>query len=68
MALIFRSTGREEAARLAGGAEAALADRSRAARHIPFVRALAMRGLEIGAEVALGRVKLAEVSRAPTRT
>ncbi len=68
MALIFRSTGREEAARLAGGAEAALADHSRAARHIPFVRALAMRGLEVGAEVALGRVKLAEVSRAPTRT
>ncbi len=68
MALIFRSTGREEAARLAGGAEAALADQSRAARHIPFVRALAMRGLEVGAEVALGRVKLAEVSRAPTRT
>ena len=68
MALIFRSTGREEAARLAGGAEAALADRRRAARRIPFVRALAMRGLEIGAEVALGRVKLAEVSRAPTRT
>ena len=67
MALIFRSTGREEAARLAGGAEAALADQSRAARHIPFVRALAMRGLEVGAEVALGRVKLAEVSRAPTR-
>jgi len=67
MALIFRSTGREEAARLAGGAEAALADQSRAARHVPFVRALAMRGLEVGAEVALGRVKLAEVSRAPTR-
>ena len=54
--------------RAMGYAAAALADPSRAARHIPFVRALAMRGLEIGTEVALGRVKLHEVSRAPTRT
>jgi hypothetical protein len=67
MAFIFRSTGREETARLAASAEAALADPARVARHNPFVRALAMRGLEIGAEVALGRVKLADVSRAPTR-
>lgn len=68
MALIFRSIGREETARLAIGAGAALADDNRTARHIPFVRALAMRGLEVGAEVALGRAKLAEVSRAPVRT
>ncbi len=67
MALVFRSTGREETARLARAAEAALADDSRAARHIPFVRGLAMRGLEMGAEVALGRAKLADVSRAPAR-
>ena len=68
MALIFRSTGREEIARLADNARAALLDDDRAARQIPLVRALAMRGLEMGAEVALGRVKLAEVSRAPVRT
>jgi len=67
MALIFRATGREDTARLAAAAEAALADLLRTARHIPFVRALAMRGLEMGAEVALGRAKLAEVSRAPAR-
>ena len=67
MALIFRSTGREEPARLAATAGAALADDSRAARSIPLVRALAMRGLMVGAEVALGRAKLAEVSRAPAR-
>jgi hypothetical protein len=67
MALIFRSTGREETARLAASAESALIDDGKAARHIPLVRALAMRGLEMGAEVALGRVKLAEVSRAPVR-
>jgi hypothetical protein len=67
MAFIFESTGREETARQVASVEAALADESRVARHIPFVRALAMRGLEIGAEVALGRIKLADVSRAPTR-
>ena len=67
MALVFRSTGREETAGLATVVEGALADDNRAARHIPFVRALAMRGLEIGAEVTLGRVKLDDVSRAPVR-
>jgi hypothetical protein len=67
MAFVFRSTNREETARLAASVEGALADDSRIARRIPFVRALAMRGLEIGSEVALGRVKLADVSRAPTR-
>jgi len=67
MALIFRSTGREEAARLAVSAAAALDDDERTARHLPLVRALSMRGLEMAAEVALGRVKLAEVSRAPVR-
>jgi hypothetical protein len=67
MALIFRSTDREETARLAAGVAAALADDRRIARHIPFVRTLAMRGLEMGAQVALGRAQLAEVSRAPTR-
>ncbi|HXJ81639.1 MAG TPA: hypothetical protein VMS64_23515 [Candidatus Methylomirabilis sp.] len=67
MASVFRSTGREETARLAASVEAALADDSRVARHIPFVKQLAMRGLEVGTEVALGRVKLADVSRAPVR-
>jgi hypothetical protein len=67
MALIFRSTGREDTALEAAGVGLALADDHRAARHIPFVRALAVRGLEIGAEVTLGRVKLGDVSRAPVR-
>jgi hypothetical protein len=67
MAFIFRSTGREEAARLAASVEAVLADDNRVARHVPFVRALALRGLEVGAEVALGRARLADVSRAPAR-
>ncbi len=67
MAFILRATGRDEPARLAECVAAALADQAQAARTIPLVRGLALRGLEMGAEVALGRVKLAEVSRAPTR-
>ena len=35
------------------------------AESLPLVRARAARGLELGGEVALGRVKAAEVSRAP---
>ena len=65
MALIFRATGRDEPARLAECAAGALLDEARAARLIPLVRDLALHGLEMGGEVALGRVKLAEVSRAP---
>jgi hypothetical protein len=67
MALVFRSTGREDTARIAATVGAALADEERGARHIPFMRTLALRGLEMGAEVALGRAKLADVSRSPAR-
>jgi len=67
MADIFAMTGRAEAATLARQAAAALADTDRAAAAIPFVRALAARGLEMAAEVALGRARLDEVSRAPAR-
>jgi len=67
MAFIFRATDREEPARLADCAAAALADEARSVRAIPLVRGLALRGLAMGAEVALGRVPLAEVSRAPIR-
>ena len=67
MADIFAMTGRAEAATLARHAAAALADPDRAAAAIPFARALAARGLEMAAEVALGRARLDEVSRAPAR-
>jgi hypothetical protein len=67
MADIFAMTGRAEAATLARQAAAVLADADRAAAAIPFVRALAARGLEMAAEVALGRARLDEVSRAPAR-
>ena len=66
MAWVFRATGREEPAALALAAAAALGDESRAVGSIPLVRAMAARGLELGGEVALGRVKAAEVSRAPS--
>jgi hypothetical protein len=67
MALVFRSTGYEERARQAEATGRALADEARAPRHLPFVRTLAMRGLTMGAEVALGRAKLADVTRTPAR-
>jgi len=67
MAEIFAMTRREETATLARCVAAALADASRPATAIPFVRALAARGLEIAAEVALGRARLDEVTRAPVR-
>ena len=65
MGLVFRATGREEPARVAETAAAALRDEARPAEGIPLVRALALRGLEVAGEVTLGRVKLADVSRAP---
>jgi hypothetical protein len=34
---------------------------------IPFARALAARGLEMASEVALGRTRLADVTRTPAR-
>jgi hypothetical protein len=67
MADIFRMTGRAEPAAMAEQVAAALADAERAATPIPFVRALAARGLEMAAEVALGRARLDDVSRAPAR-
>jgi hypothetical protein len=67
MADIFAMTGRDEAATLARQTAAALAEADRASTAVPFVRALAARGLEMAAEVALGRARLDEVSRAPAR-
>jgi len=67
MARIFQATRRDEPAAIAAAAAVALGDEARAARTIPLVRALALRGLEMAGEVALGRAKLADVSRAPVR-
>jgi hypothetical protein len=67
MALIFRDTGRREHAGMAAAVAAALADHERPARAIPLVRALTQRGLDMASEVALGRAKLSDVSRAAVR-
>jgi hypothetical protein len=67
MAEIFRMTERLEPAVMAEQTAAALADAARPATAIPFARALAARGIEMASEVALGRTRLADVSRAPTR-
>jgi hypothetical protein len=67
MADIFGMTGRADESALARTVATALADADRSAATIPFVRALAARGLEMAAEVALGRARLDEVSRAPSR-
>ena len=65
MALVFQATAPGEPAALARAAAAALRDEALPAESLPLVRATAARGLELGGEVALGRVKAAEVSRAP---
>jgi hypothetical protein len=64
-ALVLVRTGRPDPARRARAAAQALGDPTRAARHIPFVRGLVERSLEIAGEVALGRVAAADVSRQP---
>jgi hypothetical protein len=65
MVFIFRATDRPQQAALAESAAAALADPTREVRHQPFARSLAQRGIEVAAEVALGRVSAADVSRKP---
>ena len=67
MADIFAMTRRDEAAAIARATAAAFVDLERPATAIPFARALAARGLEMATEVALGRAKLDDVSRAPAR-
>ena len=67
MTLIFRATGRDEPGAMAAAVAAALGDEDRPARAIPLVRALVLRGLEMAGEVALGRAKLSDVTRAAVR-
>jgi hypothetical protein len=65
MVFVFQATDRPEQAALADAAARALGDDTREARGDPFARALARRALEVAAEVALGRLSAAEVSRKP---
>lgn len=65
MALLFRATDRAGLAELAETAAATLGDDARDPLHHPFARLLARRGLEMASEVALGRARMADVSRKP---
>jgi len=65
MVFVFQATERPEPAALADAAARALGDVTREVRTEPFARALAQRALDVAAEVALGRVSAAEVSRKP---
>jgi hypothetical protein len=65
MALVLEAAGRDDHAALAGAAAAALVDPAGEARRHPFVRALVRRSLEVASEVALGRLRAADVSRKP---
>jgi hypothetical protein len=66
MALILAATDRAEPATWAAAAAAALSDAAQQVHGQPLVQALARRGLDLAAEVTLGRRKLADVSRAPS--
>jgi len=65
MALVLDGAGAPEPAASARAVAAALGSSTFEPRRLPFVRALASRGLEIAGEVTLGRVSAAEVSRKP---
>ena len=65
MAIIFDRTNRPDQAAMARAAAASLLDLDRGARHVPFARALAQRGLEVAVEVASGRLSASDVSREP---
>jgi hypothetical protein len=67
MAWIFDSTGRQREARLCRATALALENPDRSARHVPFARGLAERGLAFASEVVLGRISATEVSRAPRK-
>jgi hypothetical protein len=66
MALILIATDRPEPAAWAAAVAAALSDETRDVRRLPLVQALARRGLDMAADVTLGRRKLSDVSRAPS--
>jgi hypothetical protein len=65
IALVFDAAGRAPHAALARVAAAALLDDARDPGRHPLARGLALRALELAMEVALGRLKAAEVSRQP---
>lgn len=67
MAWIFHATERPREAKIAYATALALHDLEKPPRHLPFVKTLAQRGLELATRVALGQLSAQEVSRAPQR-
>jgi hypothetical protein len=65
MAFVFEATERPDLAARAEAAARSLADEAGDVRRHPFARALARHALEVAAEVALGRISAADVSRKP---
>jgi hypothetical protein len=65
MARIFLATERPEPARLAEATARALGTTTMDLAAIPLARVIAMRGLEVACDVALGRARLSQVSRKP---
>ena len=64
-AFVLHETGRPAEGRAAAATARALANPDHSPRRLPFVRALVERSLAVAAEVALGRVAAATVSRTP---
>ena len=64
-AIVFRLAGQPGLIPLLEATASAVEDVARSARAVAFVRALVSRGLEVAGEVALGRARLDDVTRAP---
>jgi hypothetical protein len=67
MARLYRARGEDEAAGQADTAAAAIREPGRGPEADPLGRLLVSRGLELAGEVALGRARLSDVTRAPGR-
>ncbi len=67
MSWIFHATERRHLAEIAYATALALEEPGRRLHRVPFVKAVAQRGLDLACEVALGRASASELSRAPRR-
>jgi hypothetical protein len=60
-AWLFQKSGREREGAIASATASALDDPDRVPRHIPFVRTLTQRGLDLATEIALGQLKREDI-------
>jgi len=68
MSWIFHATERRRLAEIAYATALALEEPGQQLHRVPFVRAVAQRGLDLACELALGRASALELSRTPRRT